>query len=637
MSAGSQRKEMLGAIFGLGLLVFAMAWRWLFPLLAELRWPDWGAAAPVVEVLPAPMPKAVEPQTADPVDATASVAADATLEPVKPTELDAAARKQLDEMLAQANDSVRERHWLAPRDDNAMDWYAKALQIDPTNSEARIGQEAVLETLFKQAEAGLDDGDPSLANELIEALNARDIADQRAHQLASRRALGAQITPLLQTAAEQMAGAAYIEPAGANARASYAAVLALDPRNRAARKGMAAIESALLEMALNAASEEDFARAQQMASEAASLQADSEAVRSVQARLDDLRSQHAAVLMARADAALAARDITGARELLQRAGQIGADLEAMARLNQLIANASLYGRFQPGERIRDPYADRSGEGPELVVIPVGSFVMGSSERDKERKANEGPAREVGIVQPFAMAITEITVAEYRRFVRDTGYVTVAEAAGSSRYYEEQSGRLVSRSGIDWQNDYSGGKARANDPVVHIAWRDASAYAVWLAGKTGLRYRLPTEAEFEYVLRAGTSSAYPWGEGAPPKVLANVTGDGDRSRSKREWDKAFKRYRDGYWGPAPVAQFSANPLGLHDLVGNVSEWVEDCWHENYLRAPEDASAWVNRGCLKRVVRGSSWGSAPDQSRSAFRANAGEDTRSARIGFRVVRDL
>ncbi len=637
MSAGSQRKEMLGAIFGLGLLVFAMAWRWLFPLLAEIRWPDWGAAAPVVEVVPAPMPKAVELDAPDALDPTAPMVADAEIALAKPTKLDAAARKQLAEMLAQATDSVRERHWLAPPDDNAMDWYAKALQIDPANSEARIGQGAVLETLFKQAESGLDEGDAGPANELIEALNARDIADQRAHKLAARRALGTQIAPLLQTAAEQMARAAYIEPVGGNARESYRQVLSLDPRNRAARKGMAAIESQLLEMALNAASEEDFVRAQLMASEAAALQTGSDEVRPVQERLDDLRSQHAAVLMARADAALAARDIVGARALLQRAGQLGAELDAMASLNKLIANASLYGRFQPGERIRDPYVDRSGEGPELVVVPVGEFMMGSNESDKERKANEGPVREVRIVRPFAMATTEITVAEYRRFVRATGYVTVAQSVGSSRYYDEQSGRLVSRNGIDWENDYSGGKARANDPVVHLSWVDANAYASWLAEKTGLRYRLPSEVEFEYVLRAGGTGAYPWGEGAPPKVMGNVTGDGDRSRSKREWDKAFKRYRDGYWGPAPVAQFSANAFGIHDLIGNVSEWVEDCWHENYLRAPEDAVAWVNRGCGKRVVRGSSWGSAPDQSRSAFRANAGEETRSARIGFRVVRDL
>ena len=116
----------------------------------------------------------------------------------------------------------------------------------------------------------------------------------------------------------------------------------------------------------------------------------------------------------------------------------------------------------------------------------------------------------------------------------------------------------------------------------------------------------TLAEFEFALRAGTTTAYWWGDGHPTRVVGNLTGEGDRSRSKRTWAKAFANYRDGYWGPAPVARFEANGFGLYDLGSNVSEWTEDCWHQNFLRAPEDGSAWVNRGCVKRVVRGGSWG-------------------------------
>lgn len=636
MPSPSKRKEQLGAAIGLSLLVFAMVWRWVFPLWEQVHWPTWRSDASDAPALPAPMPKPFERDAATPE----SIATADELEraaQIAPSQLDGAQSKALADALQQAGEAVRERHWLAPAEDNAMDWYAKALAIDPRNAQASIGRAALLESLFKQANAGLDEGDAVPANELIEALNARDLADSRAHALAARRALIAQITPLLQEAAERMSKAAYIEPDNANARASYRAVLALDARNRTANKGMVAIESHLLDAALMAASDQDFARAERLWNEAAQLQTGSEAVLSAKERIDDLKRRHAAGLMARAETSLAARDVAGARALLKRAAELGADAEYVGTLSKLLDNANLYGRFQPGERFRDPYRDRSGEGPNLVVIPIGALRIGADDSDPARRDNELPSHDVQISQPFAMAASEITVADFRRFVRDSGYVTVAQQQGSSRFYEERSGRIISRKGINWENDYSGGKARPNDPVVHVAWRDAEAYVVWLTAKTGARYRLPSEAEFEYVLRAGSLSAYPWGDDAPPQGSGNLTGGVDRSRSKRQWDKAFKRYRDGYWGPAPVAQFSANPFGLFDLIGNVSEWVEDCWHENYLRAPGDGAAWVNRGCDKRVVRGSSWGSDPEQSRSAFRANANADTRSARIGFRVVREL
>jgi formylglycine-generating enzyme required for sulfatase activity len=229
------------------------------------------------------------------------------------------------------------------------------------------------------------------------------------------------------------------------------------------------------------------------------------------------------------------------------------------------------------------------------------------------------------------------VAEFRRFVRESGYRSDAEQQGDSSTYDERTGRIVKRGGVSWENDFQGGRAKSGEPVVHVSWNDAAAYAQWLSEMTGQRYRLPSEAEFEFALRAGTTTAYWWGDGAPDRQVGNLTGEGDRSRSKRTWAKAFEGYRDGYWGPAPVARFEANGFGLFDMGSNVSEWVEDCWHQNFLRAPEDGSAWVNRGCSKRVVRGASWGSDPDQARSAYRLGVAADTRSARVGFRVAREL
>jgi formylglycine-generating enzyme required for sulfatase activity len=191
--------------------------------------------------------------------------------------------------------------------------------------------------------------------------------------------------------------------------------------------------------------------------------------------------------------------------------------------------------------------------------------------------------------------------------------------------------------VDWSDDYLGRPAGDELPVVHVSAKDASAYAQWLADETGRRYRLPSEAEFEYALRAGSRTAYPWGNGAPPSGAGNFTGGADRSPTGRGWSDAFAGYLDGAWGPTPVGRYRPGRFGLHDLGGNVSEWVADCWHANYRRAPRDQRAWVNPGCRQRVVRGGSWASAPAQTRSAWRSGLDADTTNARIGFRVVRDL
>ena len=171
----------------------------------------------------------------------------------------------------------------------------------------------------------------------------------------------------------------------------------------------------------------------------------------------------------------------------------------------------------------------------------------------------------------------------------------------------------------------------------MAFEDAEAYVAWLSAQTGERYRLPSEAEFEYALRGGRAEAFAWGEGAPARVVGNLTGDGDQSRLKRRWSNAIRGYTDGHWGPAPVRSYAPEAFGTFDLVGNVSEWVQDCWHDSYRRAPADGSAWVNPGCEDRVIRGASWASTLDRARSAYRQSTPAATTHARLGLRVVREL
>ena len=273
----------------------------------------------------------------------------------------------------------------------------------------------------------------------------------------------------------------------------------------------------------------------------------------------------------------------------------------------------------------------------MVVLPHGGFMMGALPGDDDADDNEKPRHPVRFERGFAMGVREVTVGEFRRFVDATGYQSRAVRRGFSMAYDERSGNFLRRSNVDWRSDYAGRPAGDTLPVLHVSAKDAQAYVDWLSAQSGRRYRLPSEAEFEYAFRNGSSERYPWGEGTPPEGSGNMTGALDRSPSGRTWGNAFAGYGDGYWGPAPVGSFQPNTWGVHDLAGNVSEWMADCWHATYRRAPGDGSAWVNPGCRDQEIRGGSWASSPAQTRASWRALAQVDTTNARIGFRVVRDL
>ncbi len=629
MSERMQKRELYGAVAGVALLAFAMAWRWLFPWLERIDWSR--PAPPVVEAVP----ERVKELAAQAQQPAPDVIDD---EPAPaPGKLDAEQRKQVDAWLASADEAVAERRWLSPDEDNALRWFGDVLALDPGNGKARIGRSAVLDALFAQADQQLDDGDAKVAEDVLAALDAHGIQDRRAPALALRITRLSELRTQLAEAAQRLAAGAVFEPSDASAVAAFRDALTLDPRNRAAAKGLADIEGQVLDDALRAASEQRFADADALLVKAMSIGAESARRAESERKIAELKARAGEDFLLRAEAALAARDLVNASILLEQARALGVAPERLAAVEQRRTNAALYANYQPGEGFSDTFRDRSGEGPQLVVVPVGEFLMGSPDNEPGRNAAEGPQHTVRITRPFALARNEVSVAEFRRFVRESGYRSDAEQRGDSNAYDERTGRIVKRSDVSWENDFQGGRAKSVEPVVHVSWNDAVAYAQWLSDATGQRYRLPSEAEFEFALRAGTTTAYWWGDGHPTRVVGNLTGEGDRSRSKRTWAKAFENYRDGFWGPAPVARFEPNGFGLYDLGSNVSEWTEDCWHQNFLRAPEDGSAWVNRGCVKRVVRGGSWGSEPDQARSAYRLGVAADTGSARVGFRVAREL
>ncbi|HEV2681231.1 MAG TPA: SUMF1/EgtB/PvdO family nonheme iron enzyme, partial [Rhodanobacter sp.] len=411
----------------------------------------------------------------------------------------------------------------------------------------------------------------------------------------------------------------------------------LDPQNAVAEQGIFQVQRAVLDRALAAVAQNDFTGADKQLAEAQTIRPGSQQMLDVHKRVDDMREQRANGVLAQARSALDAGNIELAKKLAAQARAIDPGLATLADFDEQLTNARLYASYKPGQLFTDRYVDLPGKTPAMVVIPTGSFQMGAPDSDDDHIDAELPQHAVTIGKGFAMSRTAVTVGEFREFVRTSGYVPDSLKLGGSSVYDERSGALRDDTDATWQDDYAGHKADDKLPVVNISWNDAKAYADWLSQRTGKIYRLPSEAEFEYALRGGTTSHYWWGNGVPTRPVENLTGSGDRSHSGRRWSHAFRNYRDGYWGPAPVMSFAANPFALYDINGNVSEWAQDCWHDSYIRAPTDGSAWLNPGCRIHVVRGGSWGSSPEQVNSAYRQGANGDARSGRVGFRVVREL
>jgi formylglycine-generating enzyme required for sulfatase activity len=239
--------------------------------------------------------------------------------------------------------------------------------------------------------------------------------------------------------------------------------------------------------------------------------------------------------------------------------------------------------------------------PEMAVVPAGSFIMGSPDSELNRAKYEGPQHRVTFARQFAVGRFAVTFDEWDACVTDGG------CGGYS------------------PNDESWGRARR--PVINVSWNDANAYVAWLSGKTGKTYRLLSEAEREYVARAGMRTAFWWGATISPRQ-ANYNGTYIYGNSPTG------EYRQR---TVPVDAFRSNRWGIFQVHGNVWEWTQDCWHENYAGAPADGSPWDSGRCGYRIVRGGSWATYPGDLRSAVRGRFASDFRSDSLGFRVARTL
>ncbi|MEQ1514322.1 MAG: SUMF1/EgtB/PvdO family nonheme iron enzyme [Lysobacteraceae bacterium] len=530
--------------------------------------------------------------------------------------------------------------------DAAIPLYLALLVHDPDDAKAKSGLTRALARLSK---AGKDDlaasGDDVEALRRAHAVGAvmRTVGIERVEGGADYlvRLDHADRLWELNEAAEQALADGRLGEAGEGALPLFKQALALEPRQPRASQGIAAVESGLIRRAEDAAEKGDFTAAERWLAKAGAVRPGIGTLDVGRERVEAIRRARVARLRDEGMALLSQpgrpNHLPWARQRLAEILRVAAPGDpAAAELRNRIDLATHYGLQRPGQRFTDALAG-GGRGPEMVVVPHGGFRMGARDAEPDASGSERPSRYVRFDRGFAIARTEVTVGEFRRFIQASDYRPRALRRGHSLVYDERGGNFVHRSGVDWRHDYLGRPAADDMPVLHVSAKDAEAYAHWLSEASRQRYRLPSEAEFEYALRAGAPGRYPWGDRPPTRGTGNLTGGGDRSPAGRGWGNAFVGYGDGYWGPAPVAKFRANAFDIHDLEGNIREWVADCWHDGYRRAPTQGEAWVNPGCRTRVVRGGAWSNAPAQTRAAWRSQAEADATNALTGFRVVRDL
>jgi len=275
------------------------------------------------------------------------------------------------------------------------------------------------------------------------------------------------------------------------------------------------------------------------------------------------------------------------------------------------------------------------ECPELVVIPAGRFLMGTARElqiPTEVPAELSPTVVI-IERPFALGRYEVTRREYSVFAKATGRATALVRCRT--WVEEKQG--FRDLDIPWDKPNVPAQPTDRHPASCIDWHDAAAYAAWLSERTGARYRLPSEAEWEYAARAGTRGLRPWGND-PNRGCREVNANDRRTQQRYPLGWGGVSCDDGYADVAPVGSLRANAFGVYDMLGNVWEWAEDCASLDYIGRPVDARAWVwEGGCRRRIQRGGGWSTGPERARPGFHGDGSAEDRADFAGFRVVREL
>jgi formylglycine-generating enzyme required for sulfatase activity len=289
-------------------------------------------------------------------------------------------------------------------------------------------------------------------------------------------------------------------------------------------------------------------------------------------------------------------------------GRAGIDMSSKACLATIaivVLTAAACAEPESGDEFRDCEAC-----PSMVRIATGTFAMGAPDSERNRDDDEGPVRDVSMEREFAMAKSETSWSEWQACMDDGACV-----APTGHSMPE---------GSDW--------GKGTRPVITVSWSDAQAYVSWISEKTGRTYRLPTEAEWEYVARAGAQSRYQYGD--DPKTLCRIGNGADLATNFNNRNDCYDRIGRE---TAPGGSFEPNAFGLFDMIGNVWEWTEDCWNTSYHSAPISGEAWRTGDCSQAVIRGGSWGSYPHNLRFATRQGLERNYRGHEVGFRVAADV
>jgi formylglycine-generating enzyme required for sulfatase activity len=265
---------------------------------------------------------------------------------------------------------------------------------------------------------------------------------------------------------------------------------------------------------------------------------------------------------------------------------------------------------------------------QFVRIPAGEFMAGSPVSEKERSTNETP-HQVRITKPFWLGATHVTVGQFAFFANESGYRTLAETQGWTYGAWNEPGKKWNQlAGGSWRNP--GFPQGIDHPVVCVNWHDATAFCNWLSAKEGQKYRLPTEAEWEYACRAGKSTAYPWSNNPDDgQGWANCS---DQTAAGRFTLFPAFSWSDGYVYTSPVTAFQPNAWGLHDMIGNALQWCGD-WFAEYPSGPVENPQGPPDG-RERVLRGGSFIYGPRHCRCAFRGRNLPDFQNFYVGFRVL---
>ncbi len=273
--------------------------------------------------------------------------------------------------------------------------------------------------------------------------------------------------------------------------------------------------------------------------------------------------------------------------------------------------------------------------PDMVVVPAGEAVIGATPEDlalmvsPESAKLEQPRHKVTL-HSFAIGRSAVTRAQFAAFQFETGY----EVTGGCNTFDLTANEFVEHPGISWtQPGFTQGD---RDPVVCVSYKDAMAYAGWLTRKTRRPYRLPTEAEWEYAARAGTTGLRYWGSEDACRY-ANVADQATKGAGLEDSQRPVFACNDGRTTPVPIASFQPNRFGLYDVFGNVAQWTADCLHPSYDGAPSDGSIWGGAKDCQRMIRGGGWMAGPNEIRAARRSSNPPEARDNGLGFRVAREI